>query len=148
MTKEEALKRLMQECSRSEKSVSFVNRKLKDWGLTEFSKEITDKLRTEKFIDDARYVKAFIHDKIVFNKWGKFKIRYQLLSEKIAESIINTSLKEFDKNEYKNIIFEELRKKQKSLKNMPHQNMKSKLMSFGSQRGYEMDIIRDFLNED
>jgi regulatory protein len=148
MTRDEALNRLMRDCSQTEKSASWVKKKLTSWGMEHYSEEIIKKLRSENFIDDARYVKAFIHDKIVFNKWGKIKIRFLLSSERVPDAIIKEHLSEVDEEEYRKMIFDELEKKKSSLKKLPVNKIKMKLLSFGSQRGYEIDLIYRFLNEE
>ena len=72
-SKKEALLRLMKLCSRSEKSTYEIKMKLKNWGLETHAKEIIDQLQKENFLDDSRYARAFVHDKILLNKWGRIK---------------------------------------------------------------------------
>ena len=132
ISKSAALIQLMKECSRSEKSPFDIEKKLKSWGLEQHADDIIEKLRMEKFLDEKRFTKAFIHDKIWINKWGRIKIRFLLLQHKIP-------LKS-----YKQLVWNELAKKKLSLKNMKPLQVKSKLFSFGYQRGYETDQIREF----
>ena len=144
ISKSAALIQLMKECSRSEKSPFDIEKKLKSWGLEQHADDIIEKLRMEKFLDEKRFTKAFIHDKIWINKWGRIKIRFLLLQHKIPQSIVDEELQSFDLKSYKQLVWNELAKKKLSLKNMKPLQVKSKLFSFGYQRGYETDQIREF----
>ena len=84
LSKKEALLRLMKLCSHSEKSAFEIEKKLNAWGLQKEAQEIIDQLRKENFLSDERYVKAFIHDKIFLNKWGRLKVKYLLLKNGIS----------------------------------------------------------------
>jgi len=147
ISKKEALFRLMKLCSHSEKSSFDVEQKLKIWGLQQHSQEIINQLRKENFLDDSRYVKAFIHDKILINKWGSLKIKYHLFRTGIPGNIIENELSSFDHQLYRKMIFEELQKKKTALKKNTLQTLKTKLYAFGNQRGYEVVYIRNFIDE-
>ena len=139
-----AVSRLMQLCSRSEKSAYEVRRKLIEWGLEPQADRIIKRLTEEKYIDDARFAAAFVHDKIFINKWGKIKVKYMLKRLQISDTDIENALIALDEEAYRIMIFDELRKKQDTLKKYPLARVTSKLFSFGLQRGYETDIIRRF----
>ena len=116
ISKSAALALLMKECSRSEKSPFDIEKKLKSWGLEQHADDIIEKLRMEKFLDEKRFTKAFIHDKIWINKWGRIKIRFLLLQHKIPQSIVDEELQSFDLKSYKQLVWNELAKKKLSLK--------------------------------
>jgi len=147
ITKQEAIARLMKLCSRAEKSSFEIELKLKTWGLQHQSEEIVNLLRKENFLNDGRFVKAFVHDKIIINKWGRIKIKYYLLKSRIPGDIIEKELNSIDIQKYHKIITEELNRKKLSLNNLPSRRQKAKLFAFGNQRGYEMEYIRDFIEE-
>ena len=144
----EALSRLMELCSRSEKSSFEIRQKLKQWGLESKADSIITKLKKENFIDDTRFVKAFSHDKFLVNKWGKIKIKYLLRSHRIPECIIDEGISYIDEDEYLKMIEEEMAKKNKSLKISNRFKRKTKLYAFGSQRGYESEFIQAFFNKE
>ncbi|MBN1143085.1 MAG: RecX family transcriptional regulator [Bacteroidales bacterium] len=143
-----ALVKLQEICSRQEKAPADVMALLKKWGVDrENQEEILNKLKAERFIDENRYASAFVRDKIRFDHWGIVKIRFQLNHKGINPDIIAQALKEIDKQEYRQMISRELDKKRKTLKGTSRE-IWAKLARYGSSRGYEMDVMRDFLEAD
>ena len=147
LSKKEALLRLMKLCSHSEKSAFEIEKKLNAWGLQKEAQEIIDQLRKENFLSDTRYVKAFIHDKIFLNKWGRLKVKYLLLKNGISSGIIENELNSLDMESYQNMIYDELNKKRATLKKYSFQTLKTRLYAFGNQRGYETNFIRIFIEK-
>ncbi len=145
ITESNALNRLMELCSRSEKSSYDIRKKLKEWGLEDKIDAILKKLVKEKFIDNSRFALAFAHDKILINKWGKIKVEYLLKKQQIQRADIAHAFGAINDNEYREMIFMEMQKKKVSLKDSSCMLIKSKLYAFGVQRGYEPDLIRAFV---
>jgi len=143
----EALLRLQKICSHTEKSEAEIRQKIAQWGLQDKANTLITNLRRNDFINPDRYIRAFIKDKIQLNKWGKTKVRYYLRGQQFEDEIINGMLSEYDDETYENMVFSELRKKKKSVRENNPMKLKSKLYSFGNQRGYESHIISKFLHE-
>lgn len=141
----EALQRLMDICSRSEKSSSDILKKLREWKLEKEADQIIKHLREEHFIDDLRYACAFVADKIKLNKWGILKVRYSLKSRQIESEIIEKAIDQIDMNVYHKIVFSELSIKKNTLKSKDPFIVKNKLYAFGNQRGYESNFINEFI---
>lgn len=148
ISKAEALQRLQNICSHAEKSEFEIRNKLIDWGLEGEAITIIEQLKKNGFLNQNRFVHAFIHDKINFNKWGKVKVRYQLRGYQISDDIIEKALSEFDEDAYFEMVNSELKKKRKSIKEKNHFRIKAKLFAFGNQRGYESSIINKFLKNE
>lgn len=146
ISKAEALLRLQNLCSRSEKSESELRMKLKQWGLINEADTIIEQLKKDDFLNPLRFASAFIHDKILFNKWGKTKVRYQLIGHHIPADIIENLLSEYDEKNYLEMVNSELDKKNKSIRETNPFKRKAKLFAFGNQRGYESSIIGKFLD--
>ena len=144
----EAFSQLMALCSQSEKSAYEIRQKLKQWGLESKSDAIIEKLKKENFINELRFVKAFSHDKILINKWGKIKIKYMLRGKQIHENIIEDGLSQIDEEEYTKMVEEEMYRKNKSLKISNRYQRKAKLYAFGSQRGYESALLSHFFDKE
>ncbi|MBN1597497.1 MAG: RecX family transcriptional regulator [Bacteroidales bacterium] len=147
ISKTEAVLRLKELCSHAEKSPAEVKNKLTQWRLDQYYDEILKELINEKFIDSFRFAKAFIHDKIQFNKWGRLKVKYQLRAHDIDDSTIEEALSDVDLNQYIEMIYNELIKKRHSLKEKNLFKLKGKIFAFAHQRGYEADIVNRFLND-
>lgn len=82
------------------KCIKMINRKLRT--KKEIQKiarnEIVEKLVKEGYIDDLRYTRAFIHDKLVLTQDGPLKIKYKLISNGIPEDIVNEEINKIDKS--------------------------------------------------
>jgi regulatory protein len=143
----EALQKLQLLCSRQEKCPSDVIILLKRWGIDrEHHHEIIEKLKSDNYIDEHRYTTAFVRDKIQFDHWGMIKIGYFLKQKGISNTIIEKAFQEFDRNKYREMIGKELAKRRKSLKGSPRE-IWAKLARYGSSRGYEMEMMKDFLDK-
>ena len=147
VTKEEALERLKQLCGRSEKCLADVRKKLSEWNIPETFEEISNTLLEENFIDESRYSISFVNDKVRFSKWGFTKIRYHLRSRQISNSLIELAIKKIPEKDYKQIVFSEVLKKNRSVKEADAYKRMQKLYAFGASRGYEGDLLRLIIND-
>ncbi len=146
--KKEALNKMMKLCSLREKCRFDIEKKLRQEGFPDdIIDEITEELTAQKFIDENRYAKAFINDKFRFSKWGRNKIRYRLESMKIPKNFISDNIEKIDENEYKQMVAEEIRKKEKSVKEKDKQKRKYAILRFAQSRGYEIQIVSDLLEK-
>ncbi|MDU1890234.1 MAG: regulatory protein RecX [Dysgonomonas sp.] len=142
LSEPQALNRIASYCSRAERCEFDVRKKMKDWELSdEAIKRILDRLKKERFLDDARFCKSFINDKLKFSKWGKTKIVYELRKKQIPESIYNPIFEEFSGDELDAQLMHILVVKAKSVKAKDDYDKKTKLIRFGLSRGFSMDSV-------
>ena len=88
-TPAEALKKLAALCARGEHSTGDADEKMRRWGLSEADRlQVIQKLVDNRFIDDERFARYFVHDKIKFNHWGRRKIEVALRQKGIADETI------------------------------------------------------------
>ena len=74
-SEEAAFAKLAAQCSTAEYCTNDIEKKMRRWEMDETSiKKIIQRLLDEHFIDNTRYCRAFIKDKILFNRWGRRKI--------------------------------------------------------------------------
>ncbi|HEY9124239.1 MAG TPA: regulatory protein RecX [Bacteroidales bacterium] len=133
-------------CSGQERCKAEVVQKLKSFDVSEdIINQIIEKLCQEKYLDDKRFAKAFVHDKLRFNKWGRIKLSMALRQKGVEESVANAALKEIDQNEYLDILKEELDKKAKFVKGA-NKEVTKKLFQFALSRGFESYVIQDVLS--
>lgn len=141
-------KRMTQICSRSEQCSSDIRKKMIAAGLTdEQAGEVLNELIQEKFIDDERYVKAYVADKFRINKWGKIKIRYYLKSKGLDDDVIQVGLDEIDDEKYKQVLLKVLKDKAKSVKKKNKYEKMGQIIRFAQGRGFEPEMIHRHLNE-
>ena len=88
-------------CASAEHCESEVRLKLLQWrGDAQTVDKIVDSLRVSGYVDDERYARAFVHDKVVFQGWGRVKIEYMLRAKKLPLPVIKSALKTIDEIEY------------------------------------------------
>ena len=88
ITEQEALQRLTLLCSQAEHCQKEMHDKMEKWELTpEEQARIMQYLINEKYIDDTRYCRGYIHDKMAYNHWGRRKIEQMLWTKDIPRSI-------------------------------------------------------------
>lgn len=138
----EAQTKIMNWCSKMERSTFDVQMKLYSWGIdSEEIKSIIKKLEIDGFINSERYIESYIRGKLVYKKWGRVKIKYHLKVKGFKDTVIDQYLDSLiDEDEYLQMIFEQLRKKNASLNEPDEYLRKSKIINFGANRGYETEL--------
>jgi len=149
MDAKKALDRAAAYCSRQERCVYDVKRKLESWEVApdKFG-AIIERLINEKFIDERRYAAFYARDKFRFNSWGKIKIRWSLKQKDLPEDAIQKALSEINEKEYRAKLHSLLSNKLKQLKNKKdNYQIKASLIRFGQSKGYETDLIYSILDQ-
>lgn len=142
LSPEEALHRTAALCSTGEQCIFDIREKLLRWGIaSDDIKQIIEKLIQGKFIDEDRYCKSFVNDKLRFNKWGKIKIIYALRQKGISSQNIDNAINCIDEEKYLETLQEIILSKRKSIKNDTPENVKAKLFRFAASRGFETECI-------
>ncbi len=149
MDAKKALDRAAAYCSRQERCVHDVKRKLEAWEVApdKFG-AIIEWLIKEKFIDERRYAAFYARDKFRFNSWGKIKIRWSLKQKDLPEDAIQKALSEIEGKEYRDRLQTLLSNKLKQLKNKKDKyQIKASLIRFAQSKGYETDMIYSILDQ-
>ena len=122
---------------------------MRRWELDEtVQNRIIDRLIKERYVDDERYARAFVKDKIRYNKWGRRKVQQALWQKHVDADIQQRVLDEIDEKEYLDILRPLLKQKRKSIKAESDYELNQKLVRFALGRGFGFDIIRQCLNVD
>lgn len=125
-------------CSAAERCVQDVEKKLQAAGLPEeAARRIVDRLVKERFLDESRFARAFVSDKLRFNKWGRIKIAYELVRKGIPSPIRTEALGAIDETLYASTLIQLLKDKKKSLKGTDRREAWLKLSRFAAGRGFE-----------
>lgn len=134
-------------CSRSEQCSADIRKKIMAYEIVEeIVDEIIDKLIEEKFIDDERYVKAYVKDKFKFNKWGKIKMRYYLRAKGLSDDIIERGLETIDEEKYKTLLIKTMKDKAKTIKKKNRFEKMGQIIRFTQNRGFEPELIHRYMN--
>ena len=149
MTEQEAYLQLAAICAQAEHCEQEMRDKMKRWEIDEtVQNRIIDRLTKERYIDNERYARAFVKDKIRYNKWGRRKVQQALWMKRIDHDIQQRVLDEIDVKEYLDVLRPLLKQKRKSIKADSDYEMNQKLVRFALSRGFTFDIIRQCLNVD
>ena len=148
MTESQALNRIAAYCSRTERSEFDVRNKLAAWELeADIVDRIINRLKKERFLDDARFAKSFINDKMKFNKWGKTKISFELRRKNISSAIYEPLLEELSGDEFEEQLLHILSVKARLVKAKNDYEKKTKLIRFALGRGFGMDMAVKCVNK-
>ena len=149
MTEQEAYLQLAALCAQAEHCEQELRDKMRRWELDEtVQNRIVDRLIKERYVDDERYARAFVKDKIRYNKWGRRKVQQALWQKRIDADIQQRVLDEIEEKEYLDILRPLLKQKRKSIKAESDYELNQKLVRFALSRGFGFDIIRQCLNVD
>ena len=149
MTEQEAYLQLAALCAQAEHCQHEMREKMKRWGLDEAAQErVVSRLVKERFVDDERYARAFVKDKVHYNKWGRRKVQQGLWMKHIDDDIQHRVLDEVDDKAYLEVLRPLLKQKRKATKAGSDYELNQKLVRFALGRGFTFDIIRQCLDVD
>ena len=147
VTPGEALNKAAAYCTLCERCVSEVSAKLTAWNMPYAEQEkIIARLIDEKFIDEARYCRAFVNDKLRFNRWGRIKIIAALRDKRLPKEHISEAIESIDEDSYAEILKEVIAIKCRDLKGKDDFTTRQKLIRHAASRGFEPAIIMRFIN--
>ncbi|SNU03919.1 regulatory protein [Prevotellaceae bacterium MN60] len=136
-------------CAQAEHCQYEMLEKMRRWELDdEAQARVMQRLVSERYVDDERYARAFVKDKVRYNKWGRRKVEQALWQKHIDEDIRQQVLDEIDDEEYISVLRPLLKQKRRSTKAANDYQLNQKLMRFALGRGFTFDIIRQCINLD
>ncbi len=142
MEYQKALHRAADMCSRQERCVSEIRKKLLQWELSPQEAETAIAyLIKEKFIDEDRFAAFYVRDKFRFNGWGRIKIRWQLRQKEVNSTSMEAALQALDDDTYSEKLAELLDTKRRQIKHKDVWQTKAALVRFGQSRGFEPDLV-------
>ena len=146
-TEEEAFLQLAALCANAEHCQYEMLEKMKRWELSdEAQARVMAQLIEERYVDDRRYARAFVKDKIRYNKWGRRKVQQGLWMKRIDKEIQDEVLDDIDEKEYLDVLKPLLKQKRKSIKANSDYELNQKLVRFAYGRGFTFEIIRQCLD--
>lgn len=129
-------------CARADYSAGEIRERLIRWGIFPSDADrIVDALIDTRFIDDERFARAFVRDKIEFARWGKRKIALALYHKRVARDIINETLDDYDEASYLAALDAVLASKRRTIAEPDTYEGRTKLFRHAASRGFEPDLI-------
>ncbi len=149
VTEQGAYLQLAQLCARSEHCQHELTEKMRRWDMSdEAQARVMARLVGERYVDDERYARAFVRDKIRYNKWGRRKVEQALWMKHIDDDIRERVLGEVGDDEYLSVLRPLLQQKRRSVKADSDYELNQKLVKFALSRGFTYDIIRQCISGD
>ena len=144
----EIFTKLARLCSRSEECSPDIRKKIREMGGdSEVEERIIQRLRDEKYLDDERFVRAYVRDKFRLNQWGRIKMRYYLKMKGLNEKIIETGFEEIDEEQYVKLLKKTMKDKARTIKKKEKYEKMAQVIRFAQGRGFEPELIHRYLNE-
>lgn len=145
-SKEGAKPKLEKYCAYQERSHKQVFDKCRSYGLSESdSNEILVELIQSNFLNEERFVEAYVKGKFKIKSWGKQKISQGLKLAGINQKLISSSIQEIKFEDYIKTIQRLAEKKLKTLKEGTDFEKKIKVQRYLLSKGYKYDEISEAL---
>lgn len=144
-------------CMLMDTSVKYIDRRLRSINeLRDYLKnkeedtiiieEVIDKLIDYKYLDDDRFTKAFIKDKLNFTNWGDYKIKNELKRLGVNEEIIYNNISNIDDNIYYERINKIIDKDISINKKYSGIKLKNKIYNHLLTLGYSKEKVISIIN--
>lgn len=144
-------------CILVDTSVKYIDRRLRSINeLRDYLKnkeedtiiieEVIDKLIDYKYLDDDRFTKAFIKDKLNFTNWGDYKIKNELKRLGVNEEIIYNNMTSIGDNIYYERINKIIDKDISTNKKYSGIKLKNKIYNHLLTLGYSKEKVISIIN--
>lgn len=103
-------------------------------------------LKNYGYINDKRYAEHFTHDAINIKKWGKMRIRTELLRKGVGRETIDNTIEDAFFGVEDDLVLNQM---QTRFKNSDFSNIKerTRIFNFFMRRGFSSDEIRGAMNK-
>lgn len=147
LTKEQVLQKLRFYCRYQQRCQSEIKEKLFELGVNKKDHdEIMSELIKENSVNDERFALAFASGRFKLKQWGRKKIQQGLKEKRVSDEIAQRALNQINKKEYGAILNKLARERYAALKHEQHFVRKKKTMDYLMQKGYEIDLVKDAVN--
>lgn len=148
ITEEQVRTRLAALCAKAEHCTGEMREKMWRWGIAEDAQQrIVDFLVTNKYVDDERFCRMFVRDKITYNRWGRRKVEQALMAKRISSDVYKLVLDEVEPEDFTAVLRPLLDSKRRTLKAATDYELNMKLIKFALGRGFDMETIRKCLTD-
>ncbi|MDD3844050.1 MAG: regulatory protein RecX [Bacteroidales bacterium] len=149
LNKEMALGAMQRVCSGRELCVTDVLRRLRKYSISQDDLSwVVESLLKDGFVDESRYAKAFVRDKVLLSGWGVKKIIWALKNKGIDKLVIDEAIKEITLSEEPVRLEAILKYKLKSYRKTDNaKQLNNKMVRFALSRGFSLDISLSVVNK-
>ena len=145
---EEAYAKAAKFCAYQERSRREVTTKLMQWGLSRpEAADLLDRLEKENFVNEDRFVAAYVGGKFRMQRWGRVKISYGLRGHGVGEAAVALGLAALNNADYAATLHGlAVRKAAALTAETDPQRRRQKLAAFLLSRGFESDLVWPVVN--
>lgn len=144
----QVIEKLERYCAYQERCRQEVVRKLQELGVAAHQREaIVQHLIEAGFLDEVRFARSFVRGKFRMKGWGRRRLARELKARHIDATHIQQALDEIDEAEYRREVAARLRKRWEQLAALPSSLRRHKLYRWALGRGYESELVREFLEQ-
>ncbi len=141
-TFDEIKQKMVNYCVYQDRCHTEVEQKMKEFLLIpEAKEEILLYLIKENYLNEERFTRSYVRGKFYIKKWGRNKIKINLLQKGISERLIIKAYGEIDDNEYSAAIKTILEKIIPTFRALKEYQKKQKAIKYLLSKGYEYDLI-------
>lgn len=149
MTEKEIIQKLAAICSQAEHCEYEMQEKMQRWEIDEETQaKVIAYLVKERYLDEERYCRAFVREKILYTKWGRKKIETALYQKHIDREVSRNVLNEIENQEYVDVLLPMLRQKERTIKAKNDYERNIKLFKWALGRGYTYEVIKECIDAD
>ena len=147
VTPAQAQVRLEDLCAKAERCTWELRQKLRLWQIAPSEAEaIIDRLTRTRFVDDSRFARSVVHDKVSFERRGRLYLRRYLAARHIPSATIADALAEIDEDAYRENIKHVLQSRLRSKSDLAETfEGRTKVFRYGVSRGYEPGLVSETL---
>lgn len=149
MSYERALAKAMRYCSFQERCQLDLTNRFIAWNVKKEDYDtIIDVLIADDFLNENRYVEAFVRGKFKIKKWGINKIKMGLMAKQVYDEtqFMRVFKEEIEMEEYLRTITELIEKKSHLIVEEGEIKKRDKLYRYMLGKGYESDLVVKGLN--
>ncbi len=149
LSEDQIFEKLIRYCDYQERCKFDIHKKFHLLGVADNSQKqkFINKLEESGYLSEKRFVRAFIRGKYQIKKWGIRRIERELKFRKINEELYLELLQDIQDDGYQQ-QFEDLAiKKWEKIKGKTIYEKKAKLFRFLNGRGYQVEMISEFLKK-
>lgn len=132
-------------CAYQDRCEFDVRKKIANFSLSvEETERLVQHLQAYQFLDNERYLESYISGKVKIKRWGRNKIKAELMHKRLPHRMIQKTLMEIDEELYLANLQALAEKKLTLLeKEKDAWKKKQKCFQFLASKGYELDLIQD-----
>ena len=138
---EQALALAASQCAQCERCESDVHAHLIDWGMTEDeANTIMARLKSENYLNEHRFARAYARDKFAFNGWGRQKIAFMLKGKGVSSEAIAEATAAISDDDCRRTLHKLLTAKARSVAKREPRAARAALLRLAASRGFEPNL--------